>query len=457
MFKILNPFKKNIQVKASRQSNFKLSDFLSYMQTKGWHKVTATLAMQMYDKNSALADSVDTIIESAKSIKPLIKKNNDFIDKNEILDLFKNPNPLMSYGEFIEAALMYKLLTGNVFITAIGNTRYVPLELWVTPTDTIVIQGNGLNFSTRVFAQNAIDFLNKEYIYDAKLKRSLSGNLAEMIHIKRFINYSMTDGYVANSVLNSIIYELEILNNGNNHNLAMLLNGVNLNGVFNVDTTDAKVVEQFKIDVANYFSGSANAGKHLVSQGKTIDFRPIQMTNKDMEALGNAESVRKVIYDRFQIPSPLRSLGTETYSNYEAAQYVLYDKAIIPVINTIFDGLTNAFQVRGILKPDETISYDPKSIPALQSRFFAELKTKKEINIYTTNELRNLAGDELLGAEHDVIYQQMNLVPVGSSIPQADQQVTNEAKKRLALILKNAGYSDEQITERVNKYYVDNN
>jgi phage portal protein BeeE len=235
----------------------------------------------------------------------------------------------------------------------------------------------------------------------------------------------------------------------------MLLNGVNLSGVFSIDTEDQEVVDQFILDARNYLAGTANAGKYIASKGKGIEFKPVQSTNKDMEALGNSEAVRKVIYDRFQIPSPLRSLGTETYSNYETARLVLFDMAVIPCINSIFSGLTAGFRRRGVLKDNEEITYDPNSIPALQTRFIEEIKNKKETGVYTNNEIREMFGSDPLGPENDVLYQNYNLVPVGMDMSSASDTVTDQAKTNLAKILKRAGFTDEQIKERVNKYYHD--
>jgi HK97 family phage portal protein len=448
-------------------SNLKLSDFLNYMREKGWYKVSAHVALELYDKNSAVGDSVDTIIESAKNITPVLKQKDskDYITKHDVLDLLNNPNPLQNYSQFIESALMYKILTGNLFVSAFGNIRRIPSEIFVTPTDTINSHGTGLNYVFTVFAPQSLIYLNKEYKSDPSSGRLIANNLAEMFHVKRFVNYSTTDGYIADSILDSIIYEIEILNNGNNHNLNMLLNGVNLNGIFNVDTMDAKVVDQFKLDLRSYFSGSGNVGKHVVSQGKTITWAPIQMTNKDMEALGNSESVRKIIYDRFQIPSPLRSLGTETYSNYETAQYVLYDKAVLPSINDIFRGLTTAFVKRGVLKPGQEITYDPTSISALQTRYMSEIKTKKDIGVHTINEIRKMFKDEPLGKSCDLLYQTYNMVPIGaapSTNTGADNTNTDDTKqdenpsaKRFADILRKNGFTEEEIKERVKRFYDD--
>lgn len=452
---IFNFFKKSSSVSNSNQE-FRLANFMNYLQNKGWYNVTSALAMRLYDKNSALADSCDSIASEIKSIVPVIKNSNDELSySHKVLDLLKKPNPGTDYGEFIEALALNKLLTNNIFITAYGNIKFMPTELYSTPSTAISWNGSGENYYFDVFAPNALLFLNSQYKYDRDSGRYFDNNaLSELVQMKGFVNYTTSGGYVATSKLSSILYELEVLNNGNNHNLSLLLNGVNLSGVFNVDTEDQKSIEKFKKDVASYFGGSGNAGKYLVSKGKSIEFSPIQMKNKDMQQLENVQEARKVIYDRFQIPTPMRDQSVQTYSNFNTAQYVFYDKAVLPCLNDIFRGLTKFFVNRNVLKPDEVITYDPTSIPALQTRFNEEIKLRKDIGVNTNNELRDMLGYDGLDPANDVLYQPMSEVPVGSSVVEDPE---DDELKMFVNVLRKSGMSNDKIAEKVKKHYGNSN
>lgn len=455
---IFDLFKKS-STRSNPNQEFRLSSFMNYLQSKGWYNVTSALAMRLYDKNSALADSCDSIATETKSIKPVIKNEKDEYNyDHDVLTLLKSPSPSIDYGEFVEALAINYLLTNNIFITTIGNVKYMPTQMYATPTTSISYNGQGEDYNFYVNAPNSLNFLSCSYQYDKETGRFYdSSNIKELIHINGYINHTTGSGYLANSRLSSILYELEVLNQGNNHNLSLLLNGVNLSGVFNVDTEDQKAIEKFKKDVASYFGGSGNAGKYLVSKGKSIEFSPIQMKNKDMQQLENIQQARKVIYDRFQIPVPMRDQSVQTYSNFETAQYVFYDKAVMPVLNDIFRGLTKFFIKRKALKPNEVITYDPTSIPALQTRYNSEIKMRKDIGVNTNNELRDMLGYDPLGVENDVLYQQSSLIPVGKS--EYDNMVddSGEEMKMFISILQKSGMSKEKIADKVKKHYANSN
>ena len=448
-------FVKGINDPQKHVNNFKLSDFFSYMQTKGWYSVSATAAMTLYDKNSALADCIDTISGEMKSIIPVISNGDEIIKEHKVLDFLKQPNPQQNWGDFIEAVAIYYLLTRNTFITAIGNTKYLPNEMWLTPTTAINAQGHGLDYFISARNGSSLSFLDGDYRYDKKTGRLIESEFKELLQISGFINYTTSNGYVADSILSSILYELEILNNGNNHNLSLLLNGVNLSGVFNLDTMDNDSVNQFKTDVAAYFQGSGNAGKYLVSKGKTVTFSPMQMTNKEMQQIENVDKSREVIYNRYQIPTPMRNNDAQTYDNYSTAQYVFYDRAVLPSLKDIYSGLTNFFRKRKLLEQNEFLTFDMSSITALQLRYNQELKLKNELNIYTKNELRSMQGaDPVEGG--DVLYQEMSLVPIGSMQFGATPVVEDEVK-RFREVLKKNGFSDSDIENKVKELYADCN
>ena len=96
-------------------TDYSLSKFYEYIQNKGYHYITASIAMQLYDKNSALADATDTIVKECKSIVPVIHNGKEYIYEHEVLDLLQRPNKMNDYGDFIES-----IIRRGMFITKIG-------------------------------------------------------------------------------------------------------------------------------------------------------------------------------------------------------------------------------------------------------------------------------------------------------------------------------------------------
>jgi phage portal protein BeeE len=174
------------------------------------------------------------------------------------------------------------------------------------------------------------------------------------------------------------------------------------------------------------------------------------MTNKDMQQIENVNNAKKVIFDRFQIPSPMRENEAQTYDNYASAQYVFYDRTILPFVNGIFEELTQFFRKRKVLKDNQYISYNPSEITALQKRFAEELKFKKEIGVLTINELRELQGYDGIGEEGDVLYQPIGNVPVGFM---NNFNSLENGEKKIRTILEKKGIAKDKIEALVGKFY----
>jgi hypothetical protein len=62
------------------------------------------------------------------------------------------------------------------------------------------------------------------------------------------------------------------------------------------------------------------------------------------------------------------------------------------------------------------LTYNPESIPALQERRLDELKKRRDVNIETVNELRQLLPNREPLEGGDVFYQNATLVPAGSDL-----------------------------------------
>jgi predicted metal-binding transcription factor (methanogenesis marker protein 9) len=185
------------------------------------------------------------------------------------------------------------------------------------------------------------------------------------------------------------------------------------------------------------------------------------MNNKDMQADTLNKDARKVIYDRFQIPEPMRNGTVQTYSNFETAQYVFYIQAVIPIIEEIFEALTNFFRTRKCLKPNEYLTYDDTMIKALKVSFNEQMKLKKELGIFTINELRKNYGAKEYGVEADLLYQNSSLMPLGYDINEALEEPIKEDdeanKNYFKSVLKAKGFTDKEIEEKVKSTYDINN
>jgi len=194
----------------------------------------------------------------------------------------------------------------------------------------------------------------------------------ELVHIKGFT--LSRQSLEAASLVCSIIKDMEIIKKSDIYNLAFLIKGNTSSGVISVDTENQESFEQFKEDFSKNQSGAENSGKAVVAQGKDVSYASFGANNRDMEVKKNKEDARATVYQKFLIPGPIVDGKQQSLNNYQVALLALYDLAVLPLADVIFEGYTKIFRDRGVLKDGETITYDLSTISALEPRTIQALK-----------------------------------------------------------------------------------
>jgi hypothetical protein len=117
----------------------------------------------------------------------------------------------------------------------------------------------------------------------------------------------------------------------------------------------------------------------------------------------------------------------------ETAKLNLYDNAVLPMSARLFREITNFMRPRFDIDKDEVIVADLDQISALQIRRNQELKLKSELDVLSTDEIREEIGrDPVPGG--DVVYIASNLVPIGSTPVEPitpDTSVTASSKQQM--------------------------
>lgn len=366
-------------------------------------------SMKYVIKTSTLGDIATTVLGPAKVIKPFIRniKNNNFTDKHEVLEFLKKPNDEQSYTDFIYEVLFQKLFTNNVFIEKVGTKN--TFELYPVKPNFISISGSAKDLDYQLFASQYYNFLDGNFKGKNGVFTSDSG-LKLLYHFKGMSN---TNGYYGLSPLNSILYEIELANAINDYNISLLGNGANLSGVFTLDSNNPDDLKRLKQDTETRFGGTRNAGKFLVTLGKSVDFKPFGATNKEMAFGEFLDKSEQKIYTTFDIPLPLIKQDSMTYNNYETANYILYICLILPLINDIFNYLTKIFRENGWLSIDEEISFNTEDIDVLKVKALERIKQLD--GIATINELRAPLGLESK-PEYDKLLVKTNQIDIENLI-----------------------------------------
>jgi len=177
------------------------------------------------------------------------------------------------------------------------------------------------------------------------------------------------------------------------------------------------------------YASSANAGRIFFADGGKFNVTELSKTMKDMDFRGLREDMKIDVFNRLKVPLPLVTTESQTFVNMREAKLSLYDNAVIPLLNLLLQELTLFLFPRYNLDTSQLmLAFNPLEIQALRQRIREENNEIKDIK--TINEQR---ADEILNSQEggDVIYQPVNLVPLGTSPLLQASPLTTEAKQKI--------------------------
>ncbi len=377
---------------------------------------TPQSAMRLYSKSTAVSIPINKVAESFATIPPVLKRGNKVVTDHPLLDLLRNPSPYFSRSLFFEVIAKDYLITNEAPMVAIGNVNLPPLQIQpISPTNmSIVHSDTGSPQSIHITNMT----LSGEYrqVVKGRTIRYVADEFRELAYIRGYStrNNSILRGQ---SLLTSASFEARQHISGNMHNLSILKNGGRVSLVFHFEEDmQQEDFEAAKDKVQSQYGGEENAGKIGVTSGGKLDIKELGINNKDMDFAKLQSLAKNSVALQYKVPLPLVSNDASTFSNYKEAKTALYDDAVLPLLLRIYGGLEDFLFPRFKMSLSEwTLTYDPLEIPTLRGRILDEIKTRKEINIESDNELReDIAKEPYDGG--DVILKPANLVPLGTDI-----------------------------------------
>lgn len=374
---------------------------------------TPASALNLYTKSTAVSIPINFIAEAFAGIDPVIKMDDKIIKDHPVLDLLRQPSSFFSKTLLMESLATNYLATGEAELVAIGNINRPPLELQpISPANISVVEGSG--GVAQAFDVSG-ETLAGSYVLDRRGRRIryVNGNLKEIKQIRNFStkNNSMLRGQ---SKLTAAAAEARQHILGNEHNESLLERGGRLSAIFHFDSDmTPEDFDATKERVRAQYGGAANAGEIGVTAGGKLSISELGVNNKDMDYANLNAIAVKAIALQYKVPLPLITNDASTFDNYKQAKLALYDDAVLPLADRIFDDLTMLLMPRHNLDPQKVvITYDLDEITALSTRRNEELKLRKELAIETDNELRTMIGREPYEGGDD-IYKPATMVPVG--------------------------------------------
>ena len=392
------------------------NSFLSFLQGGNNWDLSFIKLIEYYRCCEPFAESVDIIAEGFADITPILKdkRTGEVVEEPEFFDLLNYPNSEMSYKDFARHLSSMFSITGNPFIKLIGPETRPPVELDILSPQYATIFPDSVGFVGSIKVNSEFessvyrgDKINGRYRYRANQDN-------ELWRVFQFNPNRGTRRFWGVPMAQPCYNDIEQIIQLGIHNNSLLRNGARPSGILTTKDNEYPLsVEQFKRmqdQFDAYYSGAINAGRPLIAEN--MDWKDAIQSNRDMDYENLSGNARSSIYKRFRIPLPMTEQNRQTQNNYALSQLAVYDNAILPHADFLFEQIKNAILYR--FRDDWQyieMTYDPEQIEALKIRQMEYIKDKSAIKVHTVNELRTDFGDEPLD-NGDVLLRPSNEIPV---------------------------------------------
>ena len=390
--KFSNPFRKSIvkpEVKTSRAAPLLVP--YGVKEPKFTPRHYDALAAEGYQKNAIAFRCISLVSQNAAAVPWILFEGEGQgrrrVDAHPLLKLLRRPNPVQGGAELFGALFSSYLIAGNSYLEAAGPKDSAPLELWQLRPDRmkIIPGGSGIPAGYRYTVNGS----SVDYRADP-----LTG-AADVLHLKSF--HPLDDWY-GMSPLEAAAFSIDQHNEAAAWNAALLQSSGRPSGALvykpqHPDAVDALTTEQreaLKEEIAQYFSGPANAGRPIVLEGG-LDWRDMSLSPKDMDWLAGKDVSAREIALAFHVPPQLVGIeGSLTFANFEQARLALFDDAVLPLLDRTKDALNNWLAPR--FGSQLSLDYDTDAVEALAPRRAAIWSRISSANFMTLNEKRRSLG-----------------------------------------------------------------
>lgn len=401
--------------------------FYEYLTGIGEGQFAALEAIRLYEMCFPLSNAIDKRARAFKGlpIKLYDKKADQFITQgHELLELINQPNAADDEDGFLEQLASYYDITGNVICTgtyANGVDR-PPLEIMVrSPAMASIFASRGMGTSGYAGRYTLTPSLSPAETYELddnqrkfRYIESVRGEgLRDLIHIKRFkASKGENIPLWGQSRARSITLEIQQYIEGNKTNYGTLQNGIRPSGAF-VGNTGTELTEaqwnRLK-ELGKSYAGAKGAGRVFIADG--VDFKPMNMSNRDMEYRDLRKDMELSINQRYDIPAANVSDGALTYNNLSTSEYLFYHDSVLPLADTLLAALTTWLIPKYKNSENLMLCYDRAEIPALALKAFEEAEALRKAQVNTDNEIRTVLGYEPLDSDiGDIVYKPANVLP----------------------------------------------
>jgi HK97 family phage portal protein len=347
------------------------------------------IAKESYMLNVRAQAAVRMVATACAGIPWIAYRDENELDKHQILDLIKRPNEYQSQSSFIEEMVSYLMLWGNDFVEGEfpRTPGRPPVHLYnIRPAYMSVKPGDGKKVNVYEFRYGTD---KHEYTPE------------EMMHIKLF---HPDNDFWGMGLAEAAALSIDQNNLSKMWNINLMKNGAKVGGLLSSETSlGEEEVKDLREQIKMQY-GAENIGFPMVLEGN-FDWKPMSLNAQDMDWLeGQKMSAREIALAFSVPPELLGDTETKTYSNYQESRKAFYMESVLPLMDKIRD------ELNGWLCPkwpgqNLRLDYDMDAIDALKdsrSDTWSDAILAVKAGIITPNEARGLlqfdplpGGDEL--------------------------------------------------------------
>ncbi|MEX0644569.1 MAG: phage portal protein, partial [Parvularculaceae bacterium] len=273
------------------------------------------------------------VSEAAASAPLKVIDGGAVASEHPLLALLAHPNPEQSGAELFEAFYGFLETAGNAYLEA-GAIDGEIRELYALRPD-------------RMKARLGARGWPEAYEYTVGGRTALfkmTEAPAPILHLKLF---HPTNDHYGLSPLEAAATAVDLHNAALAWNKALLDNAARPSGALvytGPEGAENLTVDQFerlKAELADVYSGPANAGRPLVLDGG-LDWRAMSLSPADMDFIEAKNAAAREIALAFGVPPMLLGIpGDNTYSNYREANLAFWKQTVIPLVKKTAAALSN--------------------------------------------------------------------------------------------------------------------
>jgi HK97 family phage portal protein len=331
------------------------------------YKLFGEKVTQPYSQIASVYKAVKAISDNVSQADLIFrdKKSKKKIDDDEIVELFRRPNPLMSETDFIQAWVGFAALYGESMVIkeqSVGQmvgTKKLPAELWAfNPLDFKHETDNGRNVLGWRYTKEGRIFRPEEVMFMRDFNpHCMFRGLSPMAPIEKIIDIDWQT-----LVFNKAFFENDA------HPGLMLGTDKQLND---------EIIKRLKTQLEDRHKGASNAHKVAIFEAGLKPFNE-NPSHKEMEFIEQKRFAREEIYGIWKVPKAMFSVTDDlNYATFIGQMKMFWDYSLMPILKKV-EGAINVGIVNGYNNKIEA-AFDLSNVVAYREGFKDKVETAKTL------------------------------------------------------------------------------